>query len=313
MQSNRNPGPRPDDGRANAHALPVLGRLHHRIALGRAPGLFGVALLLASLVMPTTAASADGSAGWLVTCTALHNRRDDPIIHPRQSGASHLHNFVGNPLTNAFSTYASQTAASPSGCSTPADTAGYWTPALYRNGVPVNPRGGGSRNQIYYRADNLVAGTKVQPFPKDFRMIAGNAMAKRPGDSPKLGKELYWGCSDNSTGKLSAPPASCKTGIISLHVGFPNCWDGVLTHRNDTPHVRYPSSGRCPAGFSHRLPRVILRWEYPVGTTTGKITLASGPTYTIHADFWNTWHQRRLVSLVSNCLDAFVNCGTLKS
>jgi hypothetical protein len=280
--------------------------------LGRASILFGLACLLAGALVPASAASAGGSAGWLVTCTALHTLKDDPIVHPGHPGASHVHTFIGNPLTNAFSTYTSQIAASPSGCSTPADTAGYWTPALYRNGVRINPKGGGSRDQIYYRADNLLPGTKVEPFARDFRMIAGNAMATKPADNPELGKELYWGCSDNSTGKLSAPPASCSTGIISLHVGFPNCWDGVRTHVNDTPHLRYPSSGRCPAGFSHKLPRVILRWEYPVGTTTGRITLSSGPTYTIHADFWNTWHQRRLVSLVTNCLNAFVDCGTLQ-
>jgi hypothetical protein len=75
--------------------------------------------------------------------------------------------------------------------------------------------------------------------------------------------------------------------------------------------MRYPDDGVCPRGFRHELPRVILRWEYPVGSSTGAITLASGPTYTIHADFWNTWHQRRLASLVTNCLNAFADCGTL--
>jgi len=143
-------------------------------------------------------------------------------------------------------------------------------------------------------------------------MIAGNAMAMNRRENPHLGMELYWGCSDNSTGKLFAPPASCTTGIISLHVGFPNCWDGVRTHTDDTSHVRYPNDdGLCPRAFPHELPRVILRWEYPVGRSTGSVTLASGPTYTVHADFWNTWHQRRLVSLVTNCLNAFVDCGTL--
>lgn len=285
--------------------------LRRRTAFGLGPVLPGIACLVVALLPAAAAASGEDSGGWLVNCTALHSRTDDPILHPKQPGASHRHDFVGNPRTNAYSTYSSEVAASPSGCSSPADTAGYWTPALYRNGVKIDPGAGDSRNQIYYRSDNLAAGTKVEPFPRDFRMIAGSAMAMSAGDSPKLGKELYWGCSDNSTGKLVAPPASCSTGIISLHVGFPNCWDGVLTHVNDTPHVRYPSSGICPAGFKHKLPRVILRWEYPVGTTTGKITLASGPTYTIHADFWNTWHQRRLRALVANCLDAFVDCGTL--
>jgi hypothetical protein len=273
----------------------------------------GVAALFGATLTPTKPAAASSSPGWLVTCTALHSRPDDPIVHPGMTGMSHLHDFVGNPTTIASSTYSTENAASPSGCSASSDTSGYWTPAVYRNGVKINPQSSGSRDQIYYRADNLVTGTKVEPFPADFRMIAGNAMALSPADSPKLGKELYWGCSDNSTGKLAAPPASCSTGIISLHVGFPNCWDGVLTHVNDTSHVRYPSSGLCPTGYPRKLPRVILRWEFPVGTQTGNITLSSGPTYTIHADFWNTWNQTRLTSLVNNCLNAFVSCGTLTS
>jgi hypothetical protein len=292
--------------------MPVADAVRRRRApLGITLPLVAVGVI-ALLVVPSGVASAGDSAGWLVSCTALHTSMDDPILHPGDPGASHRHDFVGNPKTNALSTYASEEAASPSGCSTPADTAGYWTPALYRNGVKINPGSGASRNQIYYRSDNLAPGTKVEPFPRDFRMIAGNSMATSRRENPHLGMELYWGCSDNSTGKLLAPPASCSTGIISLHVGFPNCWDGVLTHTNDTPHLRYPhDNGVCPRGFRRELPRVILRWEYPVGRSTGNITLASGPTYTIHADLWNTWHQRRLRSLVTNCLDAFVDCGTL--
>ncbi len=160
-----------------------------------------------------------------------------------------------------------------------------------------------------YRANNLVPGTKVMPFPADLRMVAGNSMATSATQNPKLGKEIYWGCSDNSTGKLIAPPPSCATGIVTLHVGFPNCWDGVLTHSNDTAHLAYPKSGYCPSGFPRALPRVIERWEYPVGTRTGTVTLSSGAPYTAHGDFWNTWNQTRLVSLVAYCLNKNIDCG----
>jgi hypothetical protein len=39
-------------------------------------------------------------------CLPSHRAPDDPIAYPKQPGASHLHDFIGNTTTNAFSTYA---------------------------------------------------------------------------------------------------------------------------------------------------------------------------------------------------------------
>ena len=41
------------------------------------------------------------------------------------------------------------------------------------------------------------------------------------------------------------------------------------------------------------------------------LTLSSGPFYTLHADFWNTWQQERLDQLVEECLAAGVHCGSV--
>jgi len=269
-------------------------------------------LLLSSvalgMLVAVPATSQAASAGWLLKCGLARSLPDDPIVHPAHAGMSHLHDFFGNTSVNAASTYKSMLAA---GTTCPSwDTAGYWAPALLRNGVKVNPAGQGVREQIYFRANNLASGTHIEPFPPDLRVVAGNARALSPGENPKLGREIYWGCSDNSGGKAVAPPTSCPTGIITLHIGFPNCWDGVLTHVNDTPHLRYPSGGTCPPGFAHALPRLILRTEYPVGAATGTITLSSGPTFTAHGDFWNTWDQAKLQALVDACLNTGKSCGT---
>jgi len=270
--------------------------------------LLSVVVLGTLLVIPPSPSQA-ASSGWLLKCGLARSLPDDPIVHPGMRGMSHLHDFFGNTSIDAMSTYQSMRAA---GTTCPAgDTAGYWTPALLRNGVKISPAGQGVREQVYFRANNLAAGTHIEPFPPDLRVIAGNSRAKSPSENPKLGREIYWGCSDNSvSGKPVAPPASCPSGIITLHVGFPNCWDGVLTHANDTPHLRYPSGGKCPPGFGRALPRLILRTEYPVGVSTGMTMLSSGPTFTIHADFWNTWDQAKLQALVDNCLNAGKSCGT---
>jgi Domain of unknown function (DUF1996)/PASTA domain len=266
-------------------------------------------LVVAVVVLAGLAAAApiaSASPGWLVRCPFSHSLPDDPIVYPGQPGASHMHDFFGNQSVNAFSTYESLLAASTL-CGDWADTAGYWTPALYEDGVKIDPAGsyGGEdvREQFYYRKSGAAP---VQPFPPNFRMIAGDAYAT----SPYRVSEIYWGCSDNSTEKLALPP-SCSTGIITLHVGFPSCWNGWQLDTSDhKSHVEYPSSGACPGTHPVRIPRLIQRQEYPVGTQTGTITLASGSPYSAHADFLNSWHQGRLQQLTGDCLNQNVDCGT---
>ena len=359
------------------------------------PALLSVALVLLVVSVAVPSAHAKPNGRFLAVCGYSHSRPDDPIARPGQPGRSHVHDFLGNTTTNAFSTYGSMTGApgsarpapvvsgskaasgtgaldayrlflgvvqgafaspaapagspgaavgsalapvgSPAAVGSPGasvgspaavrpggppgvpatrcraesgDTASYWTPAVYRNGVKVDPIGSATRQQIYYDRSNLRPGTKVEVIPADLRVKAGVSTARTLGENPKVGREIYWGCSDNSTsGKAAVPPARCRTGIITLHVGFPNCWDGVLTHVDDTAHLAYPKSGRCLAPFTRVLPRVILRWEYPVGKTTGLITLSSGSLATIHGDFWNTWQQAPLARLVNGCINAGRDCG----
>jgi hypothetical protein len=282
--------------------------LVRRLAVALSVAVLALGATLAGSVAPAEAAS----PGWIVTCTYTRSLTQDPIVAPGPTGRSHSHDFVGNRTTGSTSSYATMRRGASS-CGTKADNASYWMPSLFRGNSQVKPAGSyagrSTRQRSYYRADNLKPGTKIEPFPADLRVVAGNAKARNAAENPALGKEIYWGCSENSTGKLTAPPASCGTGIISLHVGFPNCWNGKLTHKNDTANLRYPSSGVCPTGFTRALPRLIQRFEYPVGPKTGSVWLASGATFTAHADFWNTWDQAALTRLVKRCLTGNVSCG----
>jgi uncharacterized protein DUF1996 len=254
-------------------------------------------LVVAAASLPTTAVASGGSGGWITICSYDHSATDDPIIFPGQPGASHLHDFLGNSSTVATSSYEPMEAAGTT-CGTAADKAGYWVPALYKAGVRVVPKGsyvngGATRNSFYYRADNVLSSYHVTAFPANFRMVAGNSKATSAADSPELKSKV---------------PVNCATGAITLHVGFPNCWDGVVAP-NETAHLKYPSSYKCPSGYGTVLPRVIFRLEYPVGTSSSTITLSSGGSYTAHADFWNTWQQASLQTLVTRCLDAHKDCG----
>jgi hypothetical protein len=65
-----------------------------------------------------------------IACPAIEPP-DDPIVYPKQPGASHLHDFFGNTTTNAFSAYAGMLAGGTN-CQGPGDTAASWAPALLR-------------------------------------------------------------------------------------------------------------------------------------------------------------------------------------
>src|SRR6476660_5815339 len=73
------------------------------------------------------------------SCAFSHMAMDDPIVYPRQPGASHDHSFVGNTTTNAFSTLRTLRAASTT-CKRDGETAAYWMPTLLLDGQMVAPR-----------------------------------------------------------------------------------------------------------------------------------------------------------------------------
>ena len=63
-------------------------------------GLAGL-LFLATAAIPGLVRSADALAEFSVLCTPTHQLPDDPIVYPNQPGAAHMHQFIGNPSTNA--------------------------------------------------------------------------------------------------------------------------------------------------------------------------------------------------------------------
>jgi len=216
-----------------------------------------VAVAVLSLVF---AGLAVASAGWLIrsadsgASTWTGSRNDDPIVFPGQPGASHLHDFFCNADTHALSTY-EQMVAAPTTCPS-GDTAGYWAPALYKDGVKVDPHGGSTRQQIYYR-EAYSSNANIVPFPPNFKMVIGkasattlaaaNAIDPQSGIGAKIGTEQYWGCSNNSESGKPTTPVNCGTGIITLHVGFPSCWNGVMVVGDQVAAgtMRWVSGGVC--------------------------------------------------------------------
>lgn len=249
-----------------------------------------------------------GERGVFATlCRFSHQAADDPIVFPGQPGKSHLHAFFGSTTTSAASTYESLR-ASPTTCRTEEDTSGYWVPALYRDGVEVRPQ----RMKVYYRTGRH-APESVQPFPAGFRVVAGDATAT----SAQGIRTTFWRCRglrgpdvDPGFGANATPPACPDDAPLTLHIQFPECWDGAsLDSPDHKSHVMYGRLGSCPASHPVVLPILSLIVHYPIVGEPGTITLASGSVYSGHADFFNAWDQEFLAASVRDCLNAKVLCG----
>jgi hypothetical protein len=172
-------------------------------------------------------------------------------------------------------------------------------------------------------------------LPANIRIIGGNAGAASAEQNPAV----RWFCGEGSPERPF--PYDCRPytdprqdGIRAI-VDLPFCWDGVRTDSPDhRSHVIYPdprdttphtNPARCPASHPKYIPSVSIRAHFalkdpcagaiPCGPWDGggnvRFKLSSGPHHTMHADFWNTWKQRRLNRLTTECLRARKDCGIL--
>ncbi len=239
---------------------------------------------------------------FIVTCAYSHSSSDDPIGKPGQPGAAHHHDFFGNTSTNAFSTFDSMMAADTT-CNRRGDTAGYWMPSVLEDGVPTTPGGA----TFYYRAPGPDP-SAFQPFPEDFRMIAGDpeAVAAQPL------RVVEWACRDEGAKKpWRADIPQCPAGqSLAFRANFPDCWNGTdLDSPDHRSHVAYSNGdGLCPAAFPVHLPEIAMTAIYP-GLHGGSLTLSTHSPFAGHADFWNTWQPGPQASLVDSCLRAARECG----
>jgi Domain of unknown function (DUF1996) len=266
----------------------------------------GVAVWMAILAHSSEAAGpapnmrALQGVNFVGSCTFSHMAMDDPIVYPRQPGASHDHSFVGNTTTNAFSTLRTLRAGSTT-CKRAGERAAYWMPTLLQNGQMVSP----ATATIYYRRKTLAP---VRAFPAGFKMIGGD----RHATSPQGLQITFWNCGATSTVAASTEVPTCpdtRSQSLRLHVNFPSCWDGKhLDSANHQSHVAYAVRGACPASHPIALPAISLIYRYPITGGAG-VTLSSGGAYSGHADFFNAWRQATLTSLVNGCLNALRHCA----
>jgi hypothetical protein len=284
------------------------------VAAGAALTIGGIAQVAAAGRTATVnqtavhAAAGGGNQGkFSNVCFYSHSAFDDPIVFPGKPGVSHQHDFIGNNTTNANTTLASLQAGTTN-CDIAKDLASYWVPTMLKGATWMNgmEMGGtpihASSVTVYYLSNGK---SNTKPYPLGLKEIAGNAHAT----STTQEHNVYWGCSTTFPTLPSAP--TCASGEnLHVRVDFADCWDGKNLDSSDhVSHVAYSDGkGTCPSGFPVPIPELSLLVKYP--TPGGSdITVASGPTYSMHGDFFNAWDPATLANLVTTCLDAGVKCG----
>ena len=142
-------------------------------------------------------------------------------------------------------------------------------------------------------------------------MIAGDSHAS----GPQSLDVVSWGCGSQSVIERQQAPPVCPAGrSLVATVRFPDCWDGAnldsADHRSHLAYAVKVRGGRaCGGPHPVALPKIVLHIRYPV-PGGASVSLASGPAFTEHADFFNAWDPPTLASLVASCLAADVKCGS---
>src|SRR5258707_8987424 len=103
-------------------------------------------------VMLMFAAGAAHANQFNVNCSYSHTLPDDPIVYPGMPGEATVHDFFGNPNTNAYSTYDSLNNNKVTTCDSAADPSSYWVPQLKRASGIIVP----TYQKTYYKNDQPV-------------------------------------------------------------------------------------------------------------------------------------------------------------
>lgn len=271
-----------------------------------------MALGLIAIFFTTSGADSGGVAAAATSAGQFHVQCLGPVlsqsVDPIMRAASHKHEFYGSRAISLNATYQDLRAGS-SACATPThlgdepgDTASYWAPTLYVSGVrlPV------PKSTFYY-----TGGEKRPPlttWPARLKIIAGNAKAT----TPQSKEVVYWGCGSGSSATKVTTPPQCSSGDtgLTLHVNFPDCWNGRdLDSSDHKSHMAYSKNRACPASHAVSLPRLIARFQWTdKHPSPVSLSLSSGSTNTFHADWWNSWDQTRLAKLVDKCINAGLDC-----
>ncbi|MCI3930240.1 DUF1996 domain-containing protein [Streptomyces sp. AN091965] len=249
---------------------------------------------------------------------------DNVIVAPGVSnGAHHMHDYVGNQETDAFSSD-QELAGGRTSCRNQGDKSTYYWPVLrLQNGNDEDDSGadGGGRDknvgeiqtpdQVTLKFVGSPVG-KVTAMPRFLRVITGDAKAFTNGDA---NANASWSCTGFENRQLKDKYPICPEGSKVVRTfTFQSCWDGRNTDSaNHRTHVAFadPRSGRCPRGF-RAVPQLVQRIVYDVPPGPG-FAVDSFPEQlhkpvTDHGDFINVF-DRKLMQRVASCINDNRRCA----
>jgi hypothetical protein len=237
-----------------------------------------------------------------------HRNRDNLVTAPgERGGAHHLHEYVGNVSTNAFSTDTSLSAAATT-CSNGDLSSYYWPVLRMRSGADTHHGTviDATSVTIRYRGNPTSA---VVPMPRFLRAIAGDPQAGT-SDSPVA--VARWACTGSVDRQTPLYPLCPPGELVVRTFDFPGCWDG---RRIDSPdhraHVAFAAhDGSCPHDtFPIPQLRVRASYEVPAGETYVVDTFADqhGSPVTDHSDFVNVMPPSLMRQAV-DCINSGRSC-----
>ncbi len=249
------------------------------------------------------------------SCGFSHLSYDDAIVFPGQPGASHLHTYFGNTLTDANSTYQSLRSSGSSTCQGgPLNRTGYWVPAVHNAaGKVVVPQ----YFTIYYKGNGTQAMIgAIKTNPNGLRFIAGYNAA----DPNAIRGE--WSCAGGAK-SLTIPP--CGSGqTLQVDLRFPMCWNGQnIDSADHRSHMAYGTGGGgwvtqqggCPSSHPIHLPEFTLIAAFGSDGNTDNwylssdrsgVTRPNGSTY--HADWFGAWDNAIQETWTQECIREMRNC-----
>ncbi|MFE0577480.1 DUF1996 domain-containing protein [Streptomyces sp. NPDC058874] len=250
-----------------------------------------------------------------------HFNPDNVIVAPGVSnGAHHMHDYVGNVSTDAFSTNGSLARAGTT-CGNGDQSTYYWPVLRLRDGRAERdaqaPGGGQDGNVGTILKPKQVTITfkgspqgQVKAMPRFLRIITGDAKAFTNGTA---NANASWSCTGFENRQLKDKYPICPKGSDVVRTfSFQSCWDGRNTDSaNHRTHVAFADrNGRCQKGFT-AIPQLVQRIVYRVQPGS-RIAVDSFPEQlhkpvTDHGDFINVM-SNGLMNRAVNCINSGRNC-----
>lgn len=240
---------------------------------------------------------AEQAHGTRIYCPVSHFSHDDPIVHPAEPSAAHLHMFWGNTQTNAYSNTDSLLSSGNASCEGGINNkSAYWAPAVFNEqDEVVLPES----IFVYYKSFSHTSGfdrNSIMPIPDGLQMLANQTVLNSGPWNFRIDPDMVNG-----------------TQLLHLSVAFPMCLQvdengiPILSSENNVSHLSYSVASRetisdCPASHPYRIPQLIYNISYDV-LFTSQWYLASDNNAqmqgsTLHADYMAAWDEQTMNSIV---------------